>query len=149
MRFFGGGSALVSHGRSDVRVVARRAGGAAGGDGGGAAAWRGGVSYDCNYRPSLWKAAGGRQGSLDVNRSLAPYVDVLFGHEGDVAAHAGRGVAGSDRGMISESLRGDGRAGGWRSLPNIKVIATTTAAGEDGEPQRLGRVLLCEREGVP
>jgi 2-dehydro-3-deoxygluconokinase len=44
------------------------------------------VSYDCNYRPSLWKSSGGRQGACDVNRELAPFVDVLFGHEGDVAA---------------------------------------------------------------
>jgi 2-dehydro-3-deoxygluconokinase len=44
------------------------------------------VSFDCNYRPSLWKARGGRQGSVEVNRSLMPLVDVLFGHEGDVAA---------------------------------------------------------------
>ncbi|WP_433963890.1 hypothetical protein [Tunturiibacter gelidiferens] len=40
------------------------------------------VSYDCNYRPSLWKSAGGRQGASDVNRMLAPFVDVMFGHEG-------------------------------------------------------------------
>jgi 2-dehydro-3-deoxygluconokinase len=47
------------------------------------------VSFDCNYRPSLWKTRGGRQGSIDVNRSLMPLVDVLFGHEGDVAAVIG------------------------------------------------------------
>src|ERR1700730_7521561 len=44
------------------------------------------VSFDCNYRPSLWKNAGGRQAACDVNRTLAPYIDVLFGHEGDLAA---------------------------------------------------------------
>jgi len=47
------------------------------------------VSFDGNYRPSLWKSRGGRQGSVDVNRALMPYVDVLFGHEGDVAATLG------------------------------------------------------------
>ena len=47
------------------------------------------VSFDCNYRPSLWKSRGGRQGSVEVNRSLMPFVDVLFGHEGDVAATLG------------------------------------------------------------
>jgi len=44
------------------------------------------VSFDCNYRPSLWKSRGGREGAIAVNRSLMPYVDVLFGHEGDVSA---------------------------------------------------------------
>jgi 2-dehydro-3-deoxygluconokinase len=43
------------------------------------------VSFDCNYRPSLWKARGGRQGAARVNRELLPFIDVLFGHEGDVA----------------------------------------------------------------
>lgn len=47
------------------------------------------VSFDCNYRPSLWKARGGREGSVQTNRMLMPYVDVLFGHEGDVAATLG------------------------------------------------------------
>jgi 2-dehydro-3-deoxygluconokinase len=81
------------------------------------------VSFDCNYRPSLWKARGGRQGSVDVNRSLMPLVDVLFGHEGDVAA------------TLCESSHGPA----WHTLesfapmakrvtsefPNIKVIAST------------------------
>jgi 2-dehydro-3-deoxygluconokinase len=46
------------------------------------------VSFDCNYRPSLWKARGGRQGAARVNRDLLPFVDVLFGHEGDIALEA-------------------------------------------------------------
>ena len=47
------------------------------------------VSFDCNYRPSLWKSRGGRQGSIQVNRRLLQHVDVLFGHEGDVASTLG------------------------------------------------------------
>jgi 2-dehydro-3-deoxygluconokinase len=43
------------------------------------------VSFDCNYRPSLWKARGGRQAAARVNRELLPCIDVLFGHEGDIA----------------------------------------------------------------
>ncbi len=52
------------------------------------------VSFDCNYRPSLWKTRGGRAGSVEVNRSLLPLVDVLFGHEGDVAATLGEAAHG-------------------------------------------------------
>jgi 2-dehydro-3-deoxygluconokinase len=44
------------------------------------------VSFDCNYRPSLWAARGGRQAAAAVNREFMPYIDVLFGHEGDLAA---------------------------------------------------------------
>jgi 2-dehydro-3-deoxygluconokinase len=46
------------------------------------------VSFDCNYRPSLWKSRGGRQGAARVNRELLPFIDVLFGHEGDIALDA-------------------------------------------------------------
>jgi 2-dehydro-3-deoxygluconokinase len=81
------------------------------------------VSYDCNYRPSLWQHRGGRQAASTLNRELAPMVDVLLGHEGDLAKEAGPSsmrppwhdeasyAEMADR-MLSE-------------FPNIKVIATT------------------------
>jgi len=47
------------------------------------------VSFDCNYRPSLWKKRGGRARSVEVNRSLMPLVDVFFGHDGDIANELG------------------------------------------------------------
>lgn len=47
------------------------------------------VSYDLNYRPSLWKPRGGRERAVEVNRSLAPYVDVMFGNEEDFTAALG------------------------------------------------------------
>ena len=52
------------------------------------------VSFDGNYRPSLWTKRGGRAGSIEVNRSLMPMVDVLFGHEGDVAKMPGESSEG-------------------------------------------------------
>ena len=52
------------------------------------------VSYDCNYRPSLWKSRGGRAGSVAVNRALMEFVDVLFGHEGDVSPALGESAQG-------------------------------------------------------
>jgi 2-dehydro-3-deoxygluconokinase len=82
------------------------------------------VSFDCNYRASLWKEQGGRQGSIDVNRSLMPYVDVLFGHEGDIAATMGESSHGppwhdetSFREMSERVVS---------EFSNVKVIATTT-----------------------
>src|SRR5579859_4531632 len=39
------------------------------------------VSYDLNYRPSLWQSIGGQQRAQEVNRQLAPYVDVMLGNE--------------------------------------------------------------------
>lgn len=47
------------------------------------------VSYDLNYRHSLWRAQGGRDRAIEVNRSIAPYVDVMIGNEEDFSAALG------------------------------------------------------------
>lgn len=47
------------------------------------------VSYDLNYRPSLWKSIGGRKQAQAVNRRLAPMVDVMLGNEEDFSAALG------------------------------------------------------------
>ena len=54
------------------------------------------VSYDLNYRPSLWKAIGGKAKAQEVNRSLAPLVDVMIGNEEDFTAALGFPVADLD-----------------------------------------------------
>ena len=81
------------------------------------------VSYDCNYRPSLWKSAGGRAGACAMNRSLAPYVDVLFGHEGDLSADcaAAQGPPSYDL-QSYEAMAQRVTA----EFGTIKVVATTT-----------------------
>src|SRR6266403_955698 len=47
------------------------------------------VSYDLNYRDSLWKSIGGQQRAVAVNRELAPLVDVVIGNEEDFTAALG------------------------------------------------------------
>src|SRR5438309_5816741 len=54
------------------------------------------VSYDLNYRESLWKAVGGKKAAQAVNRSLAEYVDVMLGNEEDFSAALGYDVPGMD-----------------------------------------------------
>ncbi|NYF80361.1 sugar kinase [Granulicella arctica] len=82
------------------------------------------VSYDCNYRPSLWKSYGGRQGACNVNRELAPFVDVLFGHEGDIAATLCEASSGPPwHNLESYSAMAERVT---NEFPNIKFIATTT-----------------------
>jgi len=54
------------------------------------------VSYDLNYRPSLWKSIGGKNRAREVNRRLAPYVDVMLGNEEDFTACLGFEVEGLD-----------------------------------------------------
>jgi 2-dehydro-3-deoxygluconokinase len=54
------------------------------------------VSYDLNYRESLWKSVGGREQAQQVNRRLAPFVDVMLGNEEDFSAALGFDVPGMD-----------------------------------------------------
>ncbi|HZS72080.1 MAG TPA: sugar kinase [Candidatus Acidoferrum sp.] len=54
------------------------------------------VSYDLNYRESLWKSFGGKERAQEVNRKLAPYVDVMLGNEEDFSAALGYAVNGVD-----------------------------------------------------
>jgi 2-dehydro-3-deoxygluconokinase len=54
------------------------------------------ISYDLNYRESLWKAIGGKKRAQEVNRRLAPLVDVMLGNEEDFSAALGFAVRGLD-----------------------------------------------------
>lgn len=54
------------------------------------------ISYDLNYRESLWKAVGGKKRAQEVNRRLAPLVDVMIGNEEDFSAALGFQVSGMD-----------------------------------------------------
>ncbi len=85
------------------------------------------VSYDLNYRDSLWKSIGGKARSQEVNRELAPLVDVMLGNEEDFSASLGFEVEGLDeqhskpevesfRRMIQRVVK---------EFPNLKVVATT------------------------
>jgi 2-dehydro-3-deoxygluconokinase len=47
------------------------------------------VSYDLNYRESLWKGIGGKKHAQEVNRKLASLVDVMLGNEEDFSAALG------------------------------------------------------------
>ena len=85
------------------------------------------VSYDLNYRPSLWKSIGGQAKAREVNRELAKYVDVMIGNEEDFTASLGFEVAGVDENLSSLEV---GAFGAMidevsKAYPNFKVIATT------------------------
>ncbi|WP_418173132.1 PfkB family carbohydrate kinase [Akkermansia sp.] len=53
------------------------------------------VSYDLNYRPSLWKSIGGQACAQEVNRAISPFVDVMIGNEEDFQASLGLSIEGS------------------------------------------------------
>src|ERR1700689_2316947 len=53
------------------------------------------ISYDLNYRDSLWKSIGGKAKATEVNRELASFVDVMIGNEEDFTAALGFEVKGA------------------------------------------------------
>ena len=85
------------------------------------------ISYDLNYRSSLWKSIGGKEKAQSVNRMLAPFIDVMLGNEEDFTAALGFSVPNLDEGhsqldpanfklMIDKVVR---------EFPNLAVVATT------------------------
>jgi 2-dehydro-3-deoxygluconokinase len=58
------------------------------------------VSYDLNYRPSLWKASGGPERATAVNRRIVEHVDVLLGNEEDYFAALGFEPDGLDEHLL-------------------------------------------------
>src|SRR6478735_6057474 len=62
------------------------------------------VSYDLNYRPSLWKAVGGQARAQEVNRAIAPHIDVMIGNEEDFTASLGFDVDGVDENLSTLEL---------------------------------------------
>lgn len=54
------------------------------------------VSYDVNFRPSLWAGIGGTARAAEVNGALVELVDVLLGNEEDFTAGLGFEVDGVD-----------------------------------------------------
>ena len=85
------------------------------------------VSYDLNYRPSLWKAVGGQAKAREINKRIAPFVDVMIGNEEDFTACLGFDVEGNDENLKSLNLAGYEKMLGevTKVYPNFKVIATT------------------------
>ena len=85
------------------------------------------VSYDLNYRPSLWKDIGGKEKAQEVNREIAKYIDVMIGNEEDFTACLGFEVEGNDENLKSLNIEGYYKMLGEvvKVYPNFKVIATT------------------------
>ena len=85
------------------------------------------VSYDLNYRPSLWRSVGGQERAREVNRAVAPLVDVMLGNEEDFSAALGFEVAGVDRNLsaLDPEHFGAMMEQVVAAYPNIRVVATT------------------------
>jgi len=85
------------------------------------------VSYDLNYRPSLWNDIGGKAKAQEVNREIAKYIDVMIGDEEDFTACLGLEVEGNDENLRELNIDGYKKmmAKAAELYPNFKVAAST------------------------
>ncbi len=85
------------------------------------------VSYDLNYRPSLWKGFGGLEKCREINREIANNVDVMIGNEEDFTACLGFEIEGVDDNMTDLNVGSFQRMikQVTKTFPNFKATATT------------------------
>ena len=85
------------------------------------------VSYDLNYRPSMWSAIGGIEKAQEINKEIAKYVDVMIGNEEDFTACLGFKIEGNDENLKELNLDGYKKMlnEAVKVYPNWKVVATT------------------------
>lgn len=85
------------------------------------------VSYDLNYRSSLWEALGGSKKAIEVNREIVKYVDVVIGNEEDFVVALGFKVKGLDKKLTKLEPENYKRMIKHfiSKYPNIKAVATT------------------------
>jgi 2-dehydro-3-deoxygluconokinase len=106
------------------------------------------VSYDLNYRASLWKSQGGKPGAQKTNRAIARHVDVMIGNEEDFTACLGFEVEGLDehitaidpanfKAMIATAVK---------EFPNFKVAATTLRNAKTASINDWGAILYAGGE---
>jgi 2-dehydro-3-deoxygluconokinase len=107
------------------------------------------VSYDLNYRPSLWKAVGGPDRAREVNRALARHVDVMIGNEEDFTAALGFEVPDTDESLSTLD------AGNFKRMitevtkeyDNFEVVATTLRTVRSATVNDWGAVAWSRSEG--
>jgi 2-dehydro-3-deoxygluconokinase len=108
------------------------------------------VSYDLNYRPSLWKAIGGRAKAQEVNREIARFIDVMIGNEEDFTASLGFDVEGMDEDLATLDV--DAFAAmiekAAAAYPNFKVIGTTMRTVHSATINDWGAIAWSRSTGV-
>jgi len=104
------------------------------------------VSYDLNYRPSLWGAYGGLERCREVNRAIAPSLDVILGNEEDFTACLGLEVEGVDENLtdleVSSFKRMISKA--VATYPNFKAVAATMRGVKTATINDWGAIGWCD-----
>jgi 2-dehydro-3-deoxygluconokinase len=109
------------------------------------------VSYDLNYRASLWKSIGGKAKAQETNRLLAPLVDVMLGNEEDFMSALGFEVAGLDEQHSKarySKFPGDDQESG-AGIPHAGCHRHNTSKRPECDRERLGSGVLLRRGVLP
>jgi 2-dehydro-3-deoxygluconokinase len=108
------------------------------------------VSFDLNYRPSLWRSIGGMAQARTVNRRLAPLVDVMLGNEEDFTACLGFEVEGVDEGFAELEVDAFARmiATATAEYPDWSVVATTLRRVRSATVNDWGAVAWSAADGL-
>jgi len=108
------------------------------------------VSYDLNYRPSLWQAQGGQERAREVNREIARFVDVMIGNEEDFTACLGFEVEGVDENLSELDL--DSYAAmierATAEFTNFAVVGTTLRTVRSASRNDWGAMAWSRETGV-
>ncbi len=109
------------------------------------------VSYDLNYRLSLWQSIGGKAKAQEVNRALMPFVDVIIGNEEDFTAALGYSVPGMDENIsrldhanfktMLKTVRSE--------FPNLSVVAVTLRTAHTATRNDWGAIALARLSHWP
>jgi len=103
------------------------------------------VSYDLNYRASLWKAIGGKAKAREVNRQVASLVDVMIGNEEDFSAALGFDIPGVDDSLTDFEI-----AGFKKMIEQVvhefpfPVVATTLRKARTATRNDWGAICYCD-----
>lgn len=107
------------------------------------------ISYDLNYRPSIWKGLGGQAVAQDVNRRLAHLVDVMIGNEEDFTASLGFEVPGTKESLLDlEAAQFQSMIDAvTREYPNLRVVATTLRSVRSATINDWGAIAWSAQDG--
>jgi 2-dehydro-3-deoxygluconokinase len=132
----GGIFAALSESTADVAAEAMDAARAAGTP----------ISFDLNYRESLWKSIGGKLKAQEVNRELVRKVDVLLGNEEDFSAMLGVEIMGvtEDFGELPVAAYEEMLREVAAAYPNLKMVASTLRTAHTATRNAWGAIALCE-----
>ncbi len=108
------------------------------------------ISYDLNYRPSLWKSIGGQAKAQEVNRAVAPYIDVMIGNEEDFTAALGFAIEGVDENLTVLPLDAFKRMVEHvaKTFPNFQAIGTTMRSVKSATVNDWSAIAWTQNDGV-